>query len=157
MMPPAGRPPRWWKFLLLVIAVGMIALLAAIWYSTTDSFQAYVRKRVVAEIERLTGGRAEIGSFHVVPFHMQVEVRNITVHGKEPSTDVPLAHADSLVAHLKVISFLRTEFGFHSVILEHPVIHVVIGPDGVTNVPAPAGARDNFDKPSHRATVRAVH
>jgi len=132
----AARPPRWWKFLLLVIALGLVALLAAIWYSTTESFQAYVRKRVVAEIERLTGGRAEIGSFHVVPFHMQVELRNITVHGKESHTDVPLAHADSLVAHLKVISFLRTEFGFHSVILEHPVIHVVIGPDGATNVPA---------------------
>ena len=136
MIQPAARPPRWWKFLLLVIAVGVISLLAAIWYSTTDSFQAYVRKRVVAEIERLTGGRAEIGSFHVVPFHMQVEVRNVTVHGKESSTDVPLAHADSLIAHLKVISFLRTEFGFHSVILEHPVFHVLIGPDGATNVAA---------------------
>src|ERR1700733_7074364 len=104
---------------------------------TTDSFQAYVRARMVKEVERITGGRAEIGSFHVVPFHMQVEVRNITVHGKESSTEVPLAHADSLVAHLKVISFLRTEFGFHSVILEHPVIHVAVGADGVTNVPAP--------------------
>ena len=71
--------------------------------------------RMVAEVERITGGRAEIGSFHVVPFHMQVEVRNITVHGKEAPTDVPLAHADSLVAQLKVISFLRTEFGFYSV------------------------------------------
>jgi translocation and assembly module TamB len=133
---PAARPPRWWKFLLLVIAVGVVALLAALWYSTTDSFQAFVRKRVVAEAERITGGRAEVGSFHVVPFHMQVEVRNITVHGKEGSKDVPLAHADSLLAHLKVISFLRTEFGFSSVTLEHPVIRIAIAPDGTTNVPA---------------------
>ena len=136
MTQPAARPPRWWKFVLLVVAVGLVALLAALLYSTTDSFQAYVRKRVVAEIERITGGRAEVGSFHVVPFHMQVEVRNITVRGKEAAGELPLAHADSLIAHLKVISFLRTEFGFHSVILEHPVIHVAIGPDGATNVPA---------------------
>ena len=132
----ATRPPRWWKFLLLVIAVGLLALLAAIWYSTTNSFQAYVRRRVVAEVERITGGRAEIGSFHVVPFHMQVEVRNITVHGKEAPTDVPLAHADSLIAKLKVISFLRTEFGFSSVTLERPIVHIAVGPDGTTNVPA---------------------
>jgi translocation and assembly module TamB len=133
---PATRPPRWWKFLLLVIAVGLLALLAAIWYSTTNSFQAYVRRRVVAEVERITGGRAEIGSFHVIPFHMQVEVRNITVHGKEAPTDVPLAHADSLIAKLKVISFLRTEFGFSSVTLERPIVHIAVGPDGTTNVPA---------------------
>ena len=136
MTEPATRPPRWWKFLLLVIAVGLLALLAAIWYSTTNSFQAYVRRRVVAEVERITGGRAEIGSFHVVPFHMQVEVRNIAVHGKESPADVPLAHADSLIAKLKVISFLRTEFGFSSVTLERPIIHIAVGPDGTTNVPA---------------------
>ncbi len=157
MKQAAARPPRWWKFLLLVIAVGMLALLVAIWYSTTNSFQAYVRKRVVAEVERITGGRAEVGSFHVVPFHMQVEVRNITVHGKEGPTDVPLAHADSLVAHLKVISFLRTEFGFHSVTLEHPVIHIAIAANGATNVPALRVRGETFGENSDRAIVRTVH
>jgi translocation and assembly module TamB len=134
---PVRRPRRWWKYLLLVTGVGVVAVLAGLYYITTDSFQNYVRKRVVAEVERITGGRAEVGSFHVVPFHMQVEVRNITVHGKEAATDTPLVHADSLVAHVKVISFLRTEFGFHSLTLEHPVIHVAVGPDGATNIPAP--------------------
>ena len=111
---------------------------------------------MVSELERITGGRAEIGSFHVVPFHLQVEVRNITVHGKEAATDVPLVHADSLLAQLKVISFLRTEFGFYSVILEHPVVHIAIGPDGTTNVPAPEGKAKAFREQSHRTVVRAV-
>jgi translocation and assembly module TamB len=134
---PAARPRRWWKYLLLATGVIVVAVLAALWYTTTNSFQAYVRRRTVAEMEKITGGRAEIGSFHVVPFHLQVEVRNITVHGKEAASDVPLAHADSLVAQLKVISFLRNEFGFHSVTLEHPVVHIAVGLDGATNVPAP--------------------
>ena len=137
MTEPAARPRSWWKYLLLATGVIVVAVLAALWYTTTNSFQAYVRRRTVAEMERITGGRAEIGSFHVVPFHLQVEVRNITVHGKEAASDVPLAHADSLVAQLKVISFLRTEFGFHSVTLEHPVVHIAVGLDGATNVPAP--------------------
>jgi translocation and assembly module TamB len=134
---PAARPRRWWKYVLLVLGAGIVALLAALWYVTTDSFQSYVRRRVVAEVERITGGRAEVGSFHIVPFHMQVEVRDITVHGTEAPADIPLAHADHLIAKLKVISFLRTEFGFSSVSLEHPVVHVEVAPDGTTNVPAP--------------------
>jgi len=138
---PAARPRRWWKYLLIAAGVGVAAMLAALWYTTTDSFQAYVRRRMVSEVERITGGRAQIGSFHIVPFHLQVEVRNITVHGKESPTDIPLAHADSLLAHVKVISFLRTEFGFYSVILDHPVVHIAIGPDGTTNIPAPKEAR----------------
>jgi translocation and assembly module TamB len=134
---PAARPRRWWKYLLLATGLGIAAVLFGLWYITTDSFQNYVRQRMVAEVERITGGRAEVGSFHIVPFHMQVEVRNITVHGKEAATDIPWIHADSLLARVKVISFLRTEFGFHSLILEHPVVHIAIGPDGATNVPAP--------------------
>ncbi len=92
---------------------------------------------MVAEVERITGGRAEIGSFHVVPFHRQVEVRNITVHGREGANEIPFVHADRLVAQMKVISFLRTEFGFHSLMLEHPVVHIAVAADGSTNVPAP--------------------
>jgi translocation and assembly module TamB len=138
---PAARPRRWWKYFWITAGVGFLAFLGALWYTTTDSFQAYVRRRMVSEVERITGGRAEIGSFHIVPFHLQVEVRNITVHGKEAPTDVPLAHADSLLAQVKIISFLRTEFGFHSVILDHPVVHIAIGPDGSTNIPAPKQRR----------------
>ena len=136
MSEPAARPRRWWKYLLLAGGTAIVLLLAALWYVTTDSFQAYVRRRLVAEVERITGGHAQIGSFHVVPFHMQVEVRDITVHGSEAPGDVPLAHADHLVAQVKVISFLRTEFGFYSLTLDHPVLHVAIAPDGTTNIPA---------------------
>jgi translocation and assembly module TamB len=133
----AARPRRWWKYALILSGAGTVALLAGLWYINTDSFQRYVRQRMVSELERMTGGRAEIGSFHIVPFHMQVEVRNITVHGTEAPTEPPLLHTDHLIARLKVESFLRAQFGFHSLELEHPVVHVTIAADGTTNVPAP--------------------
>jgi len=121
------------------MGAGLAALLAALWYITTDSFQTYVRQRLVAELEHITGGHAQIGSFHIVPFHMQIELRDITVRGTEAAGEAPLVHADHLLAHVKVISFLRTEFGFHSLRLEHPVVHVAIAPDGSTNIPALKG------------------
>ena len=137
MTQPAARPPRWWKFILITAGVLILAVLAGLWYTTTNSFQSYVHRRMVEEIERITGGRAEIGKFHVVPFHLQVEIRNITVHGKEGPDEIPLLHADSVIGQVKVISFLRTEFGFQSLVLEHPVVHIDIGPDGATtNIPA---------------------
>jgi translocation and assembly module TamB len=141
-----SRPRRRWKYLLIAAGSFLLLLLASLWYVTTDSFQSYVRRRMIAELERLTGGRAEIGSFHVVPFHMQVEVRDITVHGSEAPNDTPLAHADHLLAHVKVVSFLRTEIGFHSLTLEHPVIHIAIGADGKTNIPAIAFPGHNSSK-----------
>ncbi len=137
MTEPASRPRRRWRYALILAGTGLVVLLAALWYTTTDSFQSYVRRRMVEEVERITGGRAQIGSFHIVPFHLRVEVRDITVHGSEAATDIPLVHADHLYAQMKVISFLRAEFGFHSLILEHPVVHIAIAADGTTNIPAP--------------------
>ena len=137
MTPTAASPRRWWKYLLIAAGATVLLILIGLWYTTTESFQAYVRRRMISEVERMTGGRAEIGSFHVVPFHLQVEIRNITVHGKEAPDDVPLAHADSLVAQMKIISFLRTDVGFKSLLLEHPVVHIAIAHDGVTtNIPS---------------------
>jgi translocation and assembly module TamB len=132
----AARPRRWRMYALIVVGAGLGAVIAGLWYVTTNSFQTYVRERTVGELERITGGRVQVGSFHVVPFHMQVELRDITIRGSEAPGDIPLAHADHLLAHVKVISFLRTEFGFHSVNLEHPVVHIAIASDGSTNVPA---------------------
>lgn len=132
-----ARPRRGWRYLPFAILLLVLAVSAGLWYTTTQSFQAYVRRRLIAEVERITGGRAEVGTFHVVPFHLQVEVRNITVHGKEAAGDIPLAHADSFLAQMKVVSLLRTEFGFTTLTLERPVIHIAIGPDGsATNIPS---------------------
>ena len=139
MTEPAARPRirAWWKYLLILTGAVVLSVILGLWYITTDSFQSLVRRRVVAEIERITGGRAEVGSFHTIPFRMQVEVRNITVRGREALGAVALAHADRLVAKVKVISFLRTEFGFYDLVLDHPVIHVAVYPDGTTNIPGP--------------------
>lgn len=136
MTEPAVKPARrWWKYLLILVGVGFLSVLALLVYINTDSFQSLVRRRLVAEVERITGGRAEIGSIHTIPFRLQVEVRNITVHGRESASDVPLAHADAVTARLKIISLLRSEFAFHEVVLDQPIIHVVFYPDGSTNIP----------------------
>ncbi|MGA9445672.1 MAG: hypothetical protein WBV26_04465, partial [Candidatus Sulfotelmatobacter sp.] len=99
MTEPATKPARrWWKYVLILVGAASLIALALTIYINTESFQSLVRRRLVAEVEHITGGRAEIASFHTIPFRLQVEVRNITVHGREDATDVPLAHADNVIA-----------------------------------------------------------
>jgi translocation and assembly module TamB len=133
--PAKSAPRRWWKIGVFLIAAAFLGGFGLFIYINTDSFQALVRRRLVAEVERITGGRAEIASIHTIPFRLQVEVRNITVHGRESATDLPLAHADGIVARLKISSLLRSELAFSEVILERPTVHVEFYPDSTTNVP----------------------
>lgn len=139
-MTEPGAKPRWrrfGKYLLTATAVAWVLLGLALWYTTTDSFQSIVRRRLVAELERVTGGRVELGGFHTIPFHLQVDVRDLTIHGREAPGEVPYAHVDRLVAQVKLISFLGAEFGFQSVVLDRPVVHINVYPDGTTNQPEP--------------------
>lgn len=134
-----ARAKFWRSFRNYVLLTGLatlILLAVAAWYVTTDSFQALVRRRVVAELERVTGGQVNLGSIHTIPFRFQVEIRDLTIHGRELASDVPYVHVDHIVARVKVISTLEAEFGFSSFVLDHPVIHIVSYPDGTTNQPA---------------------
>ena len=145
MIAEAAKPTgRWWKYLLVLTAVVFLFIAGLVVYTTTDSFQSLVRRRLVAEIERITGGRAQIGTFHTIPFRMQVEVRNITVHGRESASEVPLAHADGIVARLKISSLLRSELAFEEVVLDQPVVHLAFYPDGTTNFPQRTGAQSSI-------------
>ena len=131
------RRGRIWKYCLVAVFAGLFLLGAVAWYTTTDSFQGMVRRRLVAELERVTGGRVDLDSIHTIPFRFQVDVRNLTIHGREAANQVPYAHVDRLVAHVKLISVLGAELGFRSLVLERPVVHLVVYPDGTTNQPQP--------------------
>jgi translocation and assembly module TamB len=139
-MTEAGDKPRrrrWWKYLVALGIAGLLLLAGVVWYANTQSFQRMVRGRLVTELERITGGRVEVGSFHAVPFRFRVEVRDVTIHGLEQPTEIPYAHVDSLTAKIKIISVLGAEFGFSSLQLDGPVVHIITCPDGSTNQPRP--------------------
>ena len=139
-MTEPGAKPRWRRFrnyLLLVGVAGVLLLGALSWYATTDSFQALVRRRVVVELERITGGRVDLGGIHTIPFRFQVDIRDLTIHGREAVSEAPYAHVDRLVARIKLISTLEAEVGFSSLVFDRPVVHIVLYPDGTTNQPVP--------------------
>ena len=109
------------------------------WYVTTNSFQQMVRRRVVASLEKMTGGRVELGQLHTIPFRLRVDARDLTIHGREAADQVPFLRVDRLQAEIKIISLLSTTIGLHSLVLEHPVAHIIAYPDGTTNSPLPPG------------------
>lgn len=147
------RRRGFWKVLLIVLAVGCVTSAGIIWYATTDSFQNMVRRRMVAELERATGGRVELGSFHTSPFRLRMEIRDVTIHGKESSGEIPYIHVDRMIAEAKIVSVLGLELGFHSLVLDHPTVHVIASSSGQTNIPEP---KISASKPSALQRLFAI-
>ena len=145
-VPPERRRILWKLFLsfcvFTLIAFGLLA-----WYVTTDSFQQIVRRRVIASAAKLTGGRVELGELHTTPFRLRIDARNLTIHGHEAPDQAPFLHVDRLQAELKIISLLSTTVGLHSLVLEHPVVHIIAYPDGTTNAPVPQASLSSNQGP----------
>lgn len=129
---------RWFRRLLIGSLLGFIVLvLALVVYVHTDSFRDLVHRRLVSALEQMTGGRVELAKFNVVPFRFRVEAHDLTIHGTEASGEIPYAHVDNLIAYIKIISIFESDYGFSSLSLDRPVIHIIVYPNGATNQPSP--------------------
>ncbi len=132
---------RWWLTLAWcagALGFGLLALaLALVFYLRSQQFNDLVREKVVSSIEQATGGRVELGAFHWKIAGLEFEASDLTVHGLEPASAAPLAHVASIRVRAHVISLLRKRVDLTYLELDRPLIHLIIAPDGKTNVPAP--------------------
>ena len=133
------------KYCFVAFLLLLLLFSGLLWYTTTDSFQQMVRGRLIAGLEDATGGRVEVGRFHVIPLRFQVEVRGLTIHGREAVDQTPYAHVEGLLATVNLSSILGGRISFHSLTLEHPVIHVIFYPDGSSNQPVPRQKNRTID------------
>ena len=154
--PTSVQRRSWWKLFRLFCLFSAIALSLLGWYATTDSFQQMVRRRVVAALEKATGGRVEIGQLHTIPFRLRVDVRDLVIHGREAPDQAPYLRVDRVQLEVKIISLLSTEIGLHSLIAEHPVAHLIVYPDGSTNQPSPPVSRASGKQPAEELFSLAV-
>src|SRR5438270_2693641 len=103
----SGNPvPRRKRILLQAfIGLGVLALFLAVgWYLTSPAFSALVRNRVIAELERITGGQVELAAFHWNLSELAFEAHGLTIHGLESPADVPYVHADRVLVRAKIVS-----------------------------------------------------
>lgn len=122
-------------FWVLLVAIGLVGALA--WYATTPSFENRARHAVIAELEKSTGGRVQLQRFSWQLSHLAFEVDDLTIHGLEAPGQVPYAHVDRLYVRLQILSFFRPKIALNYLEADHPVLHLIVYPDGSTNAPRP--------------------
>src|SRR5487761_898047 len=124
-----------------VLAVPLIALLIL----SSGAADNYIRGAIVAQIQQLTSGNAELGSFHFNPWRLRVTLSDFTVHGREPSGTPPFFHADRLEVGLRIDSVWARKVSLGDVEIVHPEVHVRVERNGSINVPV--ARRSTSSKP----------
>jgi translocation and assembly module TamB len=138
MIDDKSKPKRKWRWISLAVLVGVIGvtgLLAA--YLQSNSFRQRMRSELIAQLERVTGGRVELREFSWNLAQLRFDIDDLTIHGLEKPGEVPYAHLDHAQVSLKIVSLLGRDFRLRELDVQHPVVHLIVYSDGTTNQPRP--------------------
>ncbi|HVO97779.1 MAG TPA: translocation/assembly module TamB domain-containing protein [Bryobacteraceae bacterium] len=115
-----------------VCALGTVLVFRSGW------FHELVHRRLIAEIEKATGGRVEVGNFSFNANRLEVNVSPLVLHGKESAAEPPFVRIASLTARLRIISMVERKIDLSELHIVQPQVRIVFYPDGSTNLPEPA-------------------
>jgi translocation and assembly module TamB len=151
---PMARTERKWARLSrrLRICLGVALLLVASFlglflWAGSSACENLVRKRLVAQIEAATGGRAEIASFHWHLLDLDAEAAGIVIHGREATTEEPYAQVAHLHVRASILGFFSPRILLRDLEVTQPALHLIVYADGSTNQPKPhkTGTKPGFD------------
>src|SRR5580704_808482 len=125
----------------IVLAIGAVAVTVFCIFEFGIA-QRWARNALVHQLEARTGARVELGGFHLHALRLRAELDNLTLHGRETSSEAPLFHADRVQVGITVLSFLHRQFKIEELVVERPEITVRYEKDGHSNLPNPKVRRD---------------
>lgn len=132
-----GRPRRrrilWMSagaaVILAVIAIGIV------WWAGSSACENLVRRRLIAQIETATGGRAEIAGFHWSLMHLTADATGIVIHGREAAYEAPYARIGHIHVGISILGFLSPHVLLRDLEISQPAFHLIVYKDGSTNQP----------------------
>ena len=129
------------KLALGTIAIIVALFFAGVWYLRSDALRERVRAEVIAALEKVSGGKVEMGSFQWSLATMRFEMRDLTIHGLEPPGEAPFVHVDRVDISAEVLSIFSRRIVLRHVALQRPLVHLIVYPDDSTNTPPPLVAK----------------
>jgi translocation and assembly module TamB len=145
----ARKPSRLRRFFLrhlpLAVAAGILLLAAALVglfiYASSPSFENFVRRRIVHEVETAFGGRVEIASFHWNLRRLEAEAGGVVIHGREASGEEPYLQIKNARVRWSMLGWWIPHFPLRDLEIVQPRFHLIVYPDGSTNQPQPLKPR----------------
>jgi translocation and assembly module TamB len=98
-------------------------------------FREYAVRVAVQTLTNVTGGRAEVGNLEIQLSALTVSLYDLTLHGRENSSQPPLLHVDRVSVRPKIHTFLYRQITLDTVLVDHPVVHTVVDTEGRNNIP----------------------
>lgn len=125
---------------ILAGALAFIALcfIVAFLLLRSRTFHRYVLAQMTERAEKATHSRVQIGDFTFQLSGLRLDLYRIAIQGAGRNSGQLLLWVDHAGINLKIVSLLERKIDLASVVIDHPVVHLVMDASGKSNLPHPA-------------------
>ena len=121
----------------IVVILIVAAMAGVIAYLNSPAFEARARRAIIEEIQRRTGATVTLGDFYWSFWERRFRLQDLVLRGLEGPDHAPLAHFTRIDIGLDFRTLLERRIDLFELTLTQPEFHVVVFPDGKTNIPSP--------------------
>jgi translocation and assembly module TamB len=139
-----------------VLVVIVLLAVAGVLLFRTRAFQRFLLGRVEQAASAALGTQVHVDGLDLRLSDLSADLRGITIRGNQANMREPLLYVRHLELNFKIISVLRLQWNLNSVIIDHPVVHIVAGENGKTNIPQKSSSsrKSVFDLAVAHAVIR---
>ena len=136
---------RWMRHLawVLVAKLSLITLfvIGVVIFFGSGAGNPLIHGFVVSRLERLTRGQVALQSISIHWLSLEIRLKGLVIHGREPAGTEPLFAAEEVIAGLRIDSFWGRKASLNELVLQRPQVHIRIEKNGSTNIPLqPSGS-----------------
>jgi translocation and assembly module TamB len=133
---------------LVTLGAIFVLLAAAFVIIHTSVFTGYVRGKIVQVAREKLGSRVEIRSVSIPWDQLAIEIRGLTLRGREAKTQPPLLQIRRLKVGVNVGAILGGHLKLSRVIVDQPVVHINVNSQGQNNFSSNPGKKPTTNSPS---------
>jgi translocation and assembly module TamB len=135
---------RWLRHVAWVLAANVLLILlilagVAIFF-VSGAGNPLIHGLVVSRLEKMTGGQVALESISIRWLSLEVRLKGLVIHEREPAGTAPFFAADEVQAGLRIDSFWGRKVSLNDLLVQKPQIHIRIEKNGSSNVPMPQSA-----------------
>ena len=113
----------------LIVAIGVAILL------NNARFHNYLLRTAEAQAAESLGVRVQLQNFALHLADLSLDLYGVTIDGASPYPNPPLLQADHVQTSVRIVSILSKTWYLTSFRLDHPVVHVFVDSNGISNIP----------------------
>jgi translocation and assembly module TamB len=122
-----------------LVALLLTLIVAGYFFLKSNAVNQFARRKIGEAAQQSTGAATTVGSLDFSLSILTVHLHDITLRGREGPNEPALLTIDDITVSAKVQSVLHRKVSLSQLIVKHPVAHVLVSSQGVSNLPtAPA-------------------